>query len=672
MPAEKSKRTSKKRRKDPFADLTWENLESWAGSTIVGRGRTYQWGGRVDNLGITPEGKLIAWVIGTERYITQVEIQDGELTSKCTCPYWAQCKHAVAVALEYLECLKNKDDVPHISKEDPRLDQLKKIEDWEDEDEEWEDEDEWEEDEDWEEDLEQVKARTIKQQRKAVPLSDYFEKHTKAELVELIGELTDTYPDVREFLEDRRDVRTGNVRNMVKAVREEISTIEQPDWDEYGRGYASPNFTRLEEHLQALLQAGHADEIIHLGQELMGAAQFAIETYDHDGEVGYDLESCIQIIFQALTLSSLSSTEQLKWAIDMEMADEYDLCSSGLETFWKGRRKKSDWGELADELQKRLDQTGSDEDTDGFSYTYQRDRLSNWLIGALENAGRKDEIVPLCEREAEVTGSYVRLVDRLIAQKRFEEAERWCQKGIKNTDVHHQGTGSQLRDRLRTVSEKTGDHLRAVAFLADDFFTQPSLETFGELCKAARKARVGTVVEPWARYYLETGHLPRTKGRRRKEEPARKWPLPETGFRPESPRWTQDAPMTSALIQIAIAEKEPADVLKWFDLEASKSDGQYYHFSTSLLSVAEAIKRKFPERAIEIWKTKAESAIARVQVSGYQEAGGYLRHVRDTLKRIKKQKEWEAYLNDLRTRNKNRPRCVEVLDWLAGKRIIDG
>ena len=59
-----------------------------------------------------------------------------------------------------------------------------------------------EEDEDWEEDLEQVKARTIKQQRKAVPLSDYLEKHTKAELVELMGELTDTYPDVREFLED--------------------------------------------------------------------------------------------------------------------------------------------------------------------------------------------------------------------------------------------------------------------------------------------------------------------------------------------------------------------------------------------------------------------------------------------------------------------------------------
>ena len=36
-----------------------------------------------------------------------------------------------------------------------------------------------------------------------------------------------------------------------------------------------------------------------------------------------------------------------------------------------------------------------------------------------------------------------------------------------------------------------------------------------------------------------------------------------------------------------------------------------------------------------------------------------------------KEDEWEAYLNELRNENKRRPRCLEILDGLGGKRIID-
>ena len=87
--------------KDAYADLTWEDLEHWAGTTIVSRGRTYQRNSSVSDLGITPEGALIAYVLGSTRYVTQVTIQDGDLTSECTCPYWTTCKHAVAVVLEF-------------------------------------------------------------------------------------------------------------------------------------------------------------------------------------------------------------------------------------------------------------------------------------------------------------------------------------------------------------------------------------------------------------------------------------------------------------------------------------------------------------------------------------------------------------------------------------------
>ncbi len=141
-------------------------------------------------------------------------------------------------------------------------------------------------------------------------------------------------------------------------------------------------------------------------------------------------------------------------------------------------------------------------------------------------------------------------------------------------------------------------------------------------------------VKAWARYFLETGYLPRTRGRKRKGEPDSRWPLPATGF--EKDIQPSERPNTQTLIAIAIAKKPPAEVLKWYDLRESNIEYRWGHSPTSSLDVAQAIQEKYPDRAIEIWKAQAESAISRVQVSGYQEAGTYLREVRDTLVRQKK------------------------------------
>ena len=638
--------------KDPYAGLTWEDLEDWAGTTIVGRGRTYQRNSSVSDLGITPEGALIAYVLGSTRYVTQVVIQDGDLTSECTCPYWTNCKHAVAVVLEYLMCLKNDVAVPQIPQTDARLDMLQETETTGEEY--WNPELGM-----WTDIEEQLEAE---QQQNTGPLLAYLKKQTKAQLIELLDELTKAFPDVREFLEDRRNVRSGNADTLLKAIRKEIADIrEEPDWDEYEREYQPVSFNRLKTYLQALLLAGHADEAIPLGKELINAVNFALETYDMDGDIFDEVAACMEIVIQALPASSLSSYEKLAWAVDMDLGDSYELCYDVLENIWNNANKKSDWHALADELQKRLNAIRSDNDL--------RRQVTGWLIAALEQTGREDEIIPLREREAEITGEYTQLIDLLIGEKHYEEAKNWCQKAITNTDPNHLGNISDIEDRLRTIQEKTGDYLSAAAFYADDFFSNPSLHTFQELCKSAQKAKVRPAVEAWARYFLETGHLPRTKGRKRKGEPNDKWPLPKTEF--EKDIHPSEVPMIHLLIELAIAEKKPTEVLKWYDIKPSTIGYSWGYMYTSSLDVAQAIKEKYPDRAIAIWKELAESEISRVEVSGYQKAGTYLREVRDTLKRLNREKEWEAYLSELRNENKRRPRCLEVLDGLAGKRIID-
>ena len=642
--------------KDPYTDLTWEDLEDWAGATILSRGRTYQRNSSVSDLGIIPEGALIAYVLGSTRYVTQVAIQDGDLTSECTCPYWANCKHAVAVVLEYLMCLKNDIAVPEISQTDPRLDMLRETETT--------GEEYWDlELGRWTDIEEQLEAE---QQQNTGPLLAYLEKQTRAQLVELLDELTRAFPDVKEFLEDRRKVRSGNASTLLKAIRQELADIrEGPDWDEYeyeyDQEYQPLSFNRLKTYLQALLIAGPAEELLQVGKELINAVNFALDNYDIEGDIIDEVPACMEIVIQALPASSLSSSEQLIWAVDMDLTDENEFCYDVLENIWNNANNKSDWHALADELQKRLNAIRSDNEL--------RNRVTGWLISAFEQTGREDEIIPLREREAETTGDYIQLIDLLIDEKHYEDAEHWCQKAITKTNPNHPGTISNLEDRLRTIREKTGDYLSATTFYADAFFSNPSLHTFQELCEAARKAKVGPAVEAWGRYFLETGHLPRTKGRKRKGEPDDKWPLPKTEFKKDID--ASEDPMIHLLIELAIAEKKPTEVLKWYDLKTPTTHYSWGYMYTSSLNVAQAIKEKYPDRAIAIWKEQAESAISRIQVSGYQEAGTYLREVRDTLKRLNREQEWEAYLSELRDQNKRRPRCLEVLDGLAGKRIID-
>ena len=403
-----------------FQDLSWDDLEGWAGATVVSRARSYQRSGQVHGLARMPSGGAVAWVQGTHRYATVVEAKDGELISSCTCPYAGTCKHAVAVVLDYLERLKQKREVPIVTEQDPRLRSLREIK--KEEEATWDEEDEEEE---W--DKHTVHPLSPRSKEAAADtLSAFLEKQTKEQLIALLKEQAERHPAVRQALQDRIDLSAGAVKELVDAVREEIDELSgEPDWeDEWGGGGSGSDYARLLDRFQALLVAGHADKVIELGQELLEAGTKRVEMADDEGETAEEIASCMDLVFEALSHSSLSPAEQILWTIDAELDDEYDLCR-GAGSFWKQEHAPADWNSVADELGQRLKQYTSIAGEESFSRNYRRNRLSDWLIKALEKAGRQEEIIPLYEREAEETGSYVRLVNRLKGAGCWGEAEQW-------------------------------------------------------------------------------------------------------------------------------------------------------------------------------------------------------------------------------------------------------
>jgi uncharacterized Zn finger protein len=181
--------------------------------------------------------------------------------------------------------------------------------------------------------------------------------------------------------------------------------------------------------------------------------------------------------------------------------------------------------------------------------------------------------------------------------------------------------------------------------------------------KSAERAKVWPSVREGTLRYLETGKLC-------EKDPS--WPLPETGVEKAPEVRKSEFPMTDVLIDIAIEEKRPNDVLKWYDLRRSKKQVFWGGDSYQEDQIAEAVVDHYPDRALAIWKNVAEKQIALTKPKAYEAAAVYLRKVHGLLKKLKREDEWERYLLELRQTNARKTKLMEILDRLKGRKIIEG
>mgnify|MGYP007071054694 CR=1 FL=1 len=170
-------------------------------------------------------------------------------------------------------------------------------------------------------------------------------------------------------------------------------------------------------------------------------------------------------------------------------------------------------------------------------------------------------------------------------------------------------------------------------------------------------------MRPAALYYLESGQLPQRVARSVGETNIPAWPLPETGISPIEQRYQLQFPQLGILINLAISEGQPAEVLRWYD---RRSSVRYAQIDAD--TVADAIAGTYPERAAAIWQELAEANIAQTKPAAYGEAALYLRKLRRVWTEHGKAAEWRSYVEELRAANKRKRRLIETLDALLCER----
>lgn len=622
----------KKTQLERFAELTWNDLEAWAGEKIVSRGKNYQAQGHVSDLALTDDGSLIAWVDGLARYATKVAMsEDGLPDSICTCPYGWNCKHGVAVLLEYLERVEKNRSVPNAKKEDKRLQLLVE-----------------------EEGDENTISGDVRQD-----IEDYLQGKTKGQLIDLIHDLAGQYPEIARELSDRQQLISGNTKALESRLRKEIRDLgSEPGWQNYwnSEGY-TPNYAGVRRKLETLLKAGHTDEVLALGRELVTTGTRQVEESDDEGETEMEIANCMPVVVEALDRSSLDTADKLTWALDALLEDQFEICGAFGE-YLRRQHPLTAWHRLADRLLVRLHGLKASKGGDDFSRNYKRDRLSDWAIHALDQAGREDEIIPLCMAEAKLTGSYERLVKRLVEAQRYEDAEKWIKEGIRAIGTKWPGLTANLRDQMREIRTLEQNWPAVAALQVEEFMRYPSRQGFTECQKASDKAEVWPQVRESILRYLEKGELPWKQ---------KDWPLPESGLgRPELDRRNR-FPLVGDLIGIALLEKMPYQVLKWYD---QRPNGHFGGFGVDEDAIATAVQDYAPDRAVAIWKTKAERQIALVKPSAYQEAVKYLRKAGEVMSKQNEQAQWDQYLRNLREVHARKRRLIECLDDLEGRPIM--
>ena len=252
-----------------------------------------------------------------------------------------------------------------------------------------------------------------------------IEQHLRAksqdELADLVWSLVRRFPEVYQEFRERIALQEGDVERLVAEARREIRKVtSEPAWRNHWNGEGHrPDYSRDPPSLRAApgTRPCRRGRVAGPGVPPPGMEQVG-QSHD-EGETATAFAECLPVVFEAVTQSSLSGPERLLFAIDAELADDFDAIGDATAVGPRRRRiEPEDWSAVADTLIGAAGGEPSRRPRVGTTSraTTERDRVTSWIATALEEAGRDEEVSALYESEARATGSYERLVAFLIEE----------------------------------------------------------------------------------------------------------------------------------------------------------------------------------------------------------------------------------------------------------------
>jgi uncharacterized Zn finger protein len=382
-----------------------------------------------------------------------------------------------------------------------------------------------------------------------------------------------------------------------------------------------------------LLEEGFARETIELSEYAMATAEGAMD-YDAGGCVSGALDELEELHHSACNEASPDPKALARRLFEWELRGHYDTFFEAANTYADvlGEEGLAEYRRLAEEQWAHVRAHGPGEE-DPRRYGGERFRITHIMETLARQEGDVEALVGVLSRDLSCPHAYLRIAQIYREAGQGEKALEWAEEAmwVFPDEVH-----SGLREFLAREYHHRGRHEAATRLIWPQFARSPRLENFKELKHHAESAGRW---EEWRNKALE--YLREDIVRRKVESRHSYFSLPMDH---------------SQLVRIFLWEG---------DVEAAWREAQDGGCSEELwLELAARREDEHPEDALAIYEKRIEPLIEQTNNAAYKAAYELLVRVRDLMRRLDRQAEFEEYLELLRAEYKRKRNFMKLLEQI--------
>jgi tetratricopeptide (TPR) repeat protein len=456
---------------------------------------------------------------------------------------------------------------------------------------------------------------------KRPPLDELLAQRSKQDLISLVKEMIVRQPDLARLLDLPLHPESPITLDLAKFEKQVHYALSREDAEWAGREIQS-----LNEMADRYLAAGDratAGTLYHL---ILEKALVHFEgwwpEWDSEGDVSSALSACAEGLGECLEEVEDEETRQ-PWLDVLLEAELTDIRHGGIDYIWPAgdlvlehatdeewtriearlRREiesSGDWahGTLVRFLTTRLQMAGQEREANAFILAHGTAKQKAFLLLEL---GRIDEAVEIARSQfANLPGLVLGFANRMVDAGHSEAAVAFMVEQV------NEGRGFHYKPWLARHFEEHGDAQAALDMWRRQFEESPRFETYQDL------RRLATQTGGWDQLRSTLlGNL-------------------------DTPRYA------TLLIDIALDEGNIDRAL-----EIASQPGALMRAETQM-RVAQAAEADHPRAAIEIYRSRAERAIAARGRGNYVTAAELLLRVRDLYRRLGEESTWQGYITRLR------------------------
>jgi uncharacterized Zn finger protein len=468
------------------------------------------------------------------------------------------------------------------------------------------------------------------------PVDELLAERGKEDLIALVKEMIARQPDLARLLELPLGPDSSVPFDLATFRKQASYALSRDDAE-----WAARELERLQETADRYLEVDNltaAGALYHLilDETLSRFEGWWLE-WDRDGDIMCVLGGCAEGLDRCLDRISDAETRE-PWLEVLLEARLEDIRLGGVDFAWpagdvvlrqatdeewtwiearlrREMQQARDWGRevLVRFLTARLEMAGRETEADAFVLEHGTSQQRAFLLIRL---GRVEKAVDIARQHfADLPGLVTRFADELVEAGHGEAAVTYMAE-----QVQYEHYAPHYRPWLARYFEEHGDREAALELWRRQFAERPWLETYQELRRLA--GELGT----WK------------------------------SLRPALLKSLDPQRQASLLLQIALDEGDVA-----WALEIVSRPGALFS-ADALIRVAQAAELEHPRAALEIYRQRAERAIAARGRGNYQTAAGHLLRVRDLYRRLGEAAAWETYIAHLRLEHQRLPALQDELN----------